>query len=142
MKHQSNRTIHQQTLRPNDKRQSGFTLVEIMIVVLILGVLLNIAMPAMIHARDTGQSKSCVSNLKRISGAKEEYALDNRLPVNSTYVFTWTDLSTYIHGPQPTCPTHSSTTGYTYVFNTIGISATCPYGAPASDPTLVHQYNF
>ncbi len=113
-----------------------------MIVVCILAVLLNIAMPAMITARDSGQARSCIANLKRISGAKEEYALDNQLPMNSPHVFLWTDLSNYIHGPQPTCPTHSSVTGYTYTFNTIGVSATCPYGAPASNPTLVHQYNF
>ena len=133
-----------QKRRADSKRaQDGFTLVEIMIVILILSVLLNIAMPAMIHARDTGQCRSCVVNLKRISGAKEQYAMDNRLSYNSTYVFNWTnDLSTYIRGPMPTCPTHSSATGFAYNFNTIGTPATCPYGAPASDPTLLHQYNF
>ena len=119
--------------------QCGFTLVEIMVVIFILGVLLNMAMPTFIHARDSGQARACVSNLTRIAGAKEEYALDNHIPMDSSHIVTWSDLSSYIRGPQPTCPTHSPD-GYNYNLNSIGVAPTCPYGAPASDPSLVHQY--
>lgn len=119
----------------------GFTLVEIMIVILILGVLLAMAAPSFVHARDEGRAKACIVNLKRISGGKEEYALENKLPVGSNHTFIWADLSPYISGPQPTCPANLA--GSTaYVFNTLGTPATCPYGAPATYPTLVHQYNF
>ncbi len=128
------------TNRINRKSFSaGFTLVEIMIVVMILGLLFAIATPSFVHARDNSRCKACVQNLKRISGAKEEYALENRLPVGSNHVFVWADLTPYIGNIQTSCP--SGTPGqYVYVPQTLGTQATCPYGAPATDPTLVHQY--
>src|SRR3954464_11509234 len=59
------------------KTRHGFTLVEIMIVVLIIGILLAIAVPNFIKARETSRAKSCVANLKQIDGAKEQWAMDN-----------------------------------------------------------------
>lgn len=119
--------------------QGGFTLVEIMVVIFILGVLLNMAMPTFIHARDAGQARACVSNLSRIAGAKEEYALDNHVSMDDPTEMSWAQIGTYIRGPEPTCPTHSPSE-YNYVIGSIGVPPTCPYGAPASDPSLVHQY--
>ena len=59
------------------KMRRGFTLVEIMIVVLIIGVLLAIAVPNFIKARETSRTKSCIANLKQIDSAKEQWAMDN-----------------------------------------------------------------
>src|ERR687883_171907 len=56
----------------------GFTLVEIMIVVLIIGILLAIAVPNFIKARETSRAKACVANLKQIESAKEQWAMDNK----------------------------------------------------------------
>ncbi|MGV3723999.1 MAG: type IV pilin protein, partial [Actinomycetota bacterium] len=58
--------------------RKGFTLVEIMIVVLIIGILLAIAVPNFIRARESSRAKSCVSNLKQIDSAKEQWAMDNK----------------------------------------------------------------
>lgn len=117
---------------------SGFTLMEIMIVVLIIGVLLNIAMPAFIHTRDEGQARACSSNLKRISSAKEQYALANNLAGDSPHAFTWTELNTYIRGNRPACP--AGVSGQTtYAFNTVGTPPTCPYGGPAGEPHATAQ---
>jgi prepilin-type N-terminal cleavage/methylation domain-containing protein len=60
------------------KRASkGFTLVEIMIVVAIIGILVGIAVPGFIKARTQAQGKSCNENLAKIDGAKEQFALEN-----------------------------------------------------------------
>ena len=55
----------------------GFTLVEIMIVVLIIAMLLAIAIPNFMKARDVSRAKACQSNLKNLVGAKERWAMDN-----------------------------------------------------------------
>jgi len=56
--------------------KGGFTLVEIMIVVLIIGILLAVAVPNFLKARENSRTKSCVANLKRICTAKEQWAID------------------------------------------------------------------
>ena len=56
----------------------GFTLIEIMIVVGIIGLLAAIAVPNWVHARTTSQNNACISNLRQIWGATQQWALDNR----------------------------------------------------------------
>ena len=52
--------------------KKGFTLVEIMIVVLIIGLLAAIAIPNFIKARKTTQMNACIDNLRSIEGAIEQ----------------------------------------------------------------------
>ena len=61
-------------------QKAGFTLVEIMIVVAIIGLLATIAMPNFVKARQTSQSNACINNLRQIDGAIQQYALENRVP--------------------------------------------------------------
>lgn len=59
-----------------EKRVSGFTLVEIMTVVLALGILLTLAVPNFIKYRATSQARACQVNLRSILAAVEEARLE------------------------------------------------------------------
>lgn len=57
--------------------KKGFTLVEIMIVVAIIGLLAAIAIPSFMKARTTSQKNACINNLRQIEAAKDQYAIEN-----------------------------------------------------------------
>ncbi len=98
----------------------GFTLVEIMIVVLIIGILLAIAVPNFIKARESSRAKSCISNLKSIQGAKEQWAMDHKKVAGDTAGFS--DLvgtDKYIKST-PECPSSG-----TYTINGLGTAPEC-----------------
>ena len=87
-------------------RKSAFTLVEIMIVVAIIGLLAAIAIPNFVKARQTAQKNACISNLRQIDGAKETWALENRVgPEDAVVADGPTGVNSYIKGGQtPLCP--------------------------------------
>ena len=93
----------------------GFTLVEIMIVVLIISLLLMIAVPQFLGARMRAQQRTCMNNLRQIEYAKEMLAGNNDLSEGAPVALT--DLwPTYIKTPvAPVCPG-----GGTYNVNPIG----------------------
>jgi prepilin-type N-terminal cleavage/methylation domain-containing protein len=86
--------------------KSGFTLVEIMIVVAIIGLLAAIAIPHFVRARGTSQATACLNNLRQLDAAMQQYALENRLNVNTSYSLDW--LRPYVRldsaGNIPACP--------------------------------------
>jgi general secretion pathway protein G len=60
------------------RRVAGFTLIEVMIIVAIIGILLTIAIPGWIHARRQSQKTICQECLAQIDGAKEQWAFLER----------------------------------------------------------------
>jgi len=59
------------------ERTAGFTLVEIMTVVGIIGMLAILAIPNFIRARATSQRHICITNLNKIEAAKQTWGLEN-----------------------------------------------------------------
>jgi prepilin-type N-terminal cleavage/methylation domain-containing protein len=64
-------------MKMNTSRKAGFTLVEIMIVVAIIGLLAAIAIPNFVKARATSQTNACINNLRQLDGSKQQWALEN-----------------------------------------------------------------
>jgi prepilin-type N-terminal cleavage/methylation domain-containing protein len=60
------------------RKAAGFTLVEIMIVVAIIGLLASIAVPNFIHSREVSTRKACVAQLRQLEGAVQTWALERR----------------------------------------------------------------
>jgi prepilin-type N-terminal cleavage/methylation domain-containing protein len=103
-------------------RSRGFTLVEIMIVVGIIGLLASMAIPTFMVARTSSQRKACINNLRQIDAAKQQWALETRQGTNSTPVFTV--LRDYLRG-EVVCPAGGLAFSDSYTINPLMTKPEC-----------------
>jgi prepilin-type N-terminal cleavage/methylation domain-containing protein len=111
-------------MKENHSPQAGFTLIEIMIVVMLIGLLACIAVPQWVHARTTSQTNTCINNLRQIEAAKAQWALETKQATNSAPLYT--DISGYLKS-NVTCPAGGpgTTFGTSYLINNLNAKAAC-----------------
>jgi prepilin-type N-terminal cleavage/methylation domain-containing protein len=109
------------------KKRNAFTLVEILIVALIIGMLVTIAVPNFVRARENARAKTCAQNLRVIEVAKDQYLMDNNLPRAALIgIVDIAGTSSYIK-IMPVCPSSG-----TYDVGRGDQEAICSIGVPHS----------
>jgi type IV pilus assembly protein PilA len=119
------------------RKDEGFTLVELMVVVLIIGILVAIAVPVFNSAKANAQKKSCFANMRTVEGAYQTWQADNQglaTPLANptdyaTLVSTTYLVPNYVKSA-PVCPSGGT---YSAAFTgTGGVAATvsCDFGDP------------
>lgn len=78
------------------KRQHGFTLVELLVVIGIVALLISILLPAMARARESAQAAVCASNIRQLHMASMGYAAENRGYWPPAH-FDYTTIATNLH---------------------------------------------
>lgn len=104
------------------KRTAGFTLVELMCTVGIIGLLAGIVVPTFVDARTRSRTTVCINNLRLIEAGKEQWSLFTNAP--DFAITTDLDVIPYLRGNvMPVCPA-----GGTYNTQAVGTPATCSVG--------------
>ncbi len=106
----------------NASRRAGFTLVEIMIVVAIIGLLASIAVPNFVRARTTSQQNACINNLRQIDGSIQQWALETKQDAAATVRYT--DISIYMRSAC-VCPSGGTSFANSYTISNVSTPPTC-----------------
>jgi len=102
--------------------QGGFTLVEIMIVVSIIGLLAAIAIPNFIKARSTSNMTACINNLRQVDECIQQWAAENKKAASAPVAFT--DISPYLKR-SVICPSGGTSFADSYTIVDVGTKPAC-----------------
>ena len=102
--------------------KSGFTLIEIMIVVAIIGLLASIAIPNYAHSRGKVQMQVCISNLQQIEGAIQRWSLD--MHKDEGQPVTYNDIRGYLQR-SVVCPAGGTSFEDSYTITTVEAAPVC-----------------
>ena len=100
------------------KSSGGYTLIEILIVVMIIGILLAIAVPSMFNASERARANACRANLRQIQAAKEQWAMANNQGPDAEP--TQAQLTNGFLQSWPVCPS-----GGTYTIGNLSTNPSC-----------------
>jgi general secretion pathway protein G len=123
-------------------KRSAFTLIELVVVVMIIGIIAAIAVPKMINLTGSANDNSAAQTLSVLRGAIETYSAQN----NGTYPGTnqatlYAALQPYLRGQFPNCPVGAAGVAGTNTVNVVTGSSNLLANSADQPPTCAWKYN-
>jgi len=111
--------------------QNGFTIIEIMVVVVLVGLLLGMAVPNYLKSRKESRKQTCIANLWSLNEAVKQWVLENNIVVGASIAGNEDAIYDYLRRKRATCPDAG-----TYTFGIVGVE---PQVECSREQDLLHK---